>query len=31
MVPKGRQLVPDPIKKELLQRIRTFLSEQTDQ
>ena len=30
MVPKGRALVPDPVKKELLQRIRTFLAQQSD-
>jgi hypothetical protein len=30
MVPKGRALVPDSVKKELLQRIRTFLASQTD-
>ena len=30
MVPKGRALVPDSVKKELLQRIRTFLASQND-
>jgi enhancer of yellow 2 transcription factor len=28
ITPKGRALVPDQVKKELLQRIRTFLSQQ---
>lgn len=30
MVPKGRALVPDAVKKELLQRIRAFLAQQSD-
>lgn len=30
MVPKGRALVPDPVKKDLLQRIRQFLAQQSD-
>ena len=29
ITPKGRALVPDSVKKELLQIIRTFLSQQT--
>ncbi|KAL8566328.1 Transcription and mRNA export factor eny2 [Nucella lapillus] len=29
ITPKGRALVPDSVKKELLQRIRTFLAEQS--
>ncbi|KAL5021977.1 hypothetical protein ScPMuIL_001132 [Solemya velum] len=29
ITPKGRALVPDNVKKELLQRIRTFLSKQS--
>jgi len=28
ITPKGRALVPDPVKKELLQRIRAFLNQQ---
>lgn len=27
ITPKGRALVPDSVKKELLQRIRTFLAQ----
>ncbi len=30
LVPRGRALVPDPIKKELLERIRAFLAQQED-
>ncbi|OWF50131.1 transcription and mRNA export factor ENY2 [Mizuhopecten yessoensis] len=30
ITPKGRALVPDDVKKELLQRIRTFLAEQSN-
>ncbi|XP_022337875.1 transcription and mRNA export factor ENY2 [Crassostrea virginica] len=30
ITPKGRALVPDNVKKELLQRIRTFLAQQSD-
>jgi len=30
ITPKGRALVPDQVKKELLQRIRTFLSQQSN-
>jgi enhancer of yellow 2 transcription factor len=30
MVPKGRALVPESVKKELLQRIRGFLAQQAD-
>ena len=30
MVPKGRALVPDTVKKDLLQSIRTFLAEQSN-
>jgi enhancer of yellow 2 transcription factor len=30
LVPKGRALVPDQVKKELLQRIRSFLAQQSD-
>ncbi|CAH1780514.1 unnamed protein product [Owenia fusiformis] len=30
ITPKGRALVPDTVKKELLQRIRTFLSQQSN-
>ena len=30
MVPKGRALVPDLVKKDLLQRIRQFLAQQSD-
>lgn len=30
MVPKGRALVPDSVKKELLQRIRNFLAAQNE-
>lgn len=29
ITPKGRALVPDTVKKELLQRIRTFLAQQS--
>lgn len=29
ITPKGRALVPDNVKKELLQRIRTFLAQQS--
>lgn len=29
ITPKGRALVPDQVKKELLQRIRTFLANQS--
>ncbi|XP_037093433.1 transcription and mRNA export factor ENY2-like [Pollicipes pollicipes] len=29
ITPKGRALVPDSVKKELLQRIKTFLAQQT--
>ncbi|XP_014784021.1 transcription and mRNA export factor ENY2 [Octopus bimaculoides] len=29
ITPTGRALVPDDVKRELLQRIRTFLSQQT--
>ncbi|XP_076325351.1 transcription and mRNA export factor ENY2-like isoform X1 [Tachypleus tridentatus] len=29
ITPKGRALVPDAVKRELLQRIRTFLAQQT--
>ncbi|XP_044535578.1 transcription and mRNA export factor ENY2-like [Gracilinanus agilis] len=31
ITPKGRALVPDSVKKELLQRIRTFLAQQASQ
>ncbi|ELU06256.1 hypothetical protein CAPTEDRAFT_156347 [Capitella teleta] len=30
ITPKGRSLVPDQVKKELLQRIRSFLASQTN-
>ncbi|XP_076470381.1 transcription and mRNA export factor ENY2 [Babylonia areolata] len=30
ITPKGRALVPDSVKKELLQRIRTFLAQQSN-
>ncbi|CAF0810338.1 unnamed protein product [Brachionus calyciflorus] len=30
MVPKGRALVPDSVKKELLMKIRQFLAAQSD-
>lgn len=30
MVPKGRALVPDSVKKELLMKIRHFLASQSD-
>ncbi|XP_025115103.1 transcription and mRNA export factor ENY2 [Pomacea canaliculata] len=30
ITPKGRALVPDNVKKELLQRIRTFLAQQSN-
>ncbi|XP_023228028.1 transcription and mRNA export factor ENY2-like [Centruroides vittatus] len=30
ITPKGRELVPDSVKRELLQRIRTFLSQQAN-
>ncbi|RUS87043.1 hypothetical protein EGW08_005196 [Elysia chlorotica] len=30
MTPRGRSLVPDEVKKELLQRIRTFLAQQSN-
>ncbi|XP_033754561.1 transcription and mRNA export factor ENY2 isoform X2 [Argopecten irradians] len=30
ITPKGRALVPDDVKKELLQRIRTFLADQSN-
>ncbi|XP_043205389.1 transcription and mRNA export factor ENY2-like [Amphibalanus amphitrite] len=30
ITPKGRALVPDSVKKELLQRIKTFLAQQTN-
>lgn len=30
VTPKARQLVPDSVKKELLQKIRTFLAAQAD-
>lgn len=30
LVPRGRALVPDPIKRELLERIRAFLAQQED-
>ena len=29
ITPKGRALVPDTVKKELLQRIRAFLAQQS--
>lgn len=29
ITPKGRALVPDAVKKELLQRIKTFLAQQS--
>lgn len=30
ITPRGRALVPDQVKKELLQRIRTFLAQQSN-
>jgi len=30
ITPKGRELVPDQVKKELLQRIRAFLAQQSN-
>jgi len=30
ITPKGRALVPDQVKKELLQRIRTFIAQQSN-
>ncbi|XP_077982560.1 transcription and mRNA export factor ENY2 [Glandiceps talaboti] len=30
ITPKGRALVPDSVKKDLLQRIRTFLAQQSN-
>lgn len=30
ITPKGRALVPDQVKKELLQRIRTFVAQQSN-
>ncbi|VDH99805.1 transcription and mRNA export factor ENY2 [Mytilus californianus] len=30
ITPKGRSLVPDNVKRELLQRIRTFLAQQSN-
>ncbi|GFO25454.1 transcription and mRNA export factor eny2-like [Plakobranchus ocellatus] len=30
ITPRGRSLVPDEVKKELLQRIRTFLAQQSN-
>ncbi|BFZ13102.1 hypothetical protein BsWGS_16140 [Bradybaena similaris] len=30
ITPRGRSLVPDEVKKELLQRIRTFLDQQSN-